>query len=222
VTGLPASSILWQAKIAKPIDSASSRWYCYYSDSSVITDPSGTRMLQWFETGPGKEDRNFGKMEGGWGYDGSGLHAKVRLLGGNYPFAGFGAGLLGGWDSAFTDLTGLTAIQFRAKGRGEWYMQVISDSVYHKYPKADSWGHLGAHIILKDHWESFVIPAEIFAPKKYSPQAEAGMTWEDVREKIIAIEFMTGQSYGQAPDDSLEIWLDDIRLIGVDKETFGL
>jgi hypothetical protein len=32
-------------------------------------------------------------------------------------------------DSSFADLTNLTAVQFRAKGRGEWFIGILTDSV---------------------------------------------------------------------------------------------
>jgi hypothetical protein len=219
---LPTSAVLWQDKIGKPYDSSFSNWYTFFSDSSLLTTPSGERLSQWFEVDSGKAPRNFSKAVGEWGFQGQGLHVKTRLLGNKYPYAGFGAGLLNGWDSASVDLTLLTAIQFRAKGHGEWCMQVISDSIYNGYPKEDNWGAMNASFVLKDQWESFIFPAENLVPKKYSVQANQGITWADVRNKIKALEFMNGQSYGQAPDDSLELWIDDIRLIGVDKETFGL
>ncbi len=219
---IPVSAVAWQHKVGKSGDSSHSFWYVYYSDSSRITNGSGERLSQWFEVDSGTAPRNFAHAEGPWGYQGRGLHMKVRLTGSPYPYAGFGAGLLGGWDSSYVDLSKLTAIQFRAKGRGEWVLQIVSDSINNRYPVKDNWGQMVAPFTLKDQWESFVLPAELFAPKPYSVQAAQGLRWEDVRKKIIALEFMNGQSYGQSPDDSLEIWVDDIRLIGVDKTDFGL
>lgn len=220
--GLPSSAVAWQGKIGQPPDSSHSFWYTFYSDSARISDASGTRISQWFEADSGTAPRNFGLLIGPWGYDGKGIHLRTRLKGDGYPYAGIGAGLMGGWDSSAVDLTGLTAIQFRAKGRGEWSLQVISDSIYNGYPKADNWGQMSFSFRVKDQWESFVIPAAALAPKKYSLQEARKITWEDVRNKILALEFMSGQSYGKSPDDSLELWIDEIRLVGIEKADVGL
>ncbi len=219
---LPSSAYAWDSKHHIPVDSSQSHYYTFYSDTSLLTDPAGHRLLQYFEAGPGKAPRNFSGAIGNWGYTGKGLHVKGRLKGSNYPWVGFGAGLLGGWDSTFVDLTKMTAIRFRAKGRGDWVLQIVSDTVYNKYPKADNWGNFCVTFKLKDQWEDFVFPAEYFAPKKYSVQAAKGLTWAQARNKIMAFEFENGQSYGQKPDDSLEMYLDDIQIIGMQAKDFGL
>lgn len=224
LSNLPAVSIPYQKKINMPVDSARSHYYTYHSDSSLVMGPENDTLYTFAETDTGGAPKNFGKAVGPWGYQGKGLHIKMTLLGGNYPYAGFGAGLMGGWANDFVDLTKLTALQFRAKGHGVWDVQFTSDSIYNKYSADENWGQMTARFILKDQWESFVIPAENFAPKKFSPQALSGLTWEAVRDKIIALEFQSAQSYGQNGgfvDDSLEMWIDDIRLIGVDEAGFG-
>ena len=219
---IPVSAVAWQEQKGMPIDSSSAFWYTYYSDSSLLTDPSGERLSQWFEADSGTGPKNFAKAEGAWGYQNRGLHMKIRLLGGDYPYAGFGAGLLGGWSPPYVDLTDLTAIQFRAKGRGQFTVTVVSDSIYNGYPKKDNWGQMVVPFLLNDQWESYVLPAANLRPKQYSVQDIQGLRWEDVRNRIIGLEFETGQSYKQVTDDSLEIWIDDIRLIGVDKAGVGM
>ncbi len=219
---IPTSSSDWQAKLGRPLPQAPSHYYTFYSESSLVTDPAGTRLLRYNEVGPDKAPSNFGLAQGPWGFQSQGLHVKMKLAGGNYPFAGFGAGLFAGWDSSFTDLTNMTAVQFRAKGRGEWNLQIVSDSAYNKAPPDSNWGQMYVHFILTDQWETYVFPADFFVPKKYSKQEADKLTWEAVRDKIIALEFMNGQSYGEKPNDSLEIWIDDIRIVGVEKKNFGL
>lgn len=225
IANLPAVSVPYQEKIQRPVDSAYSHYYTYHSDSSLVLGPQNETLYTFEQTDTGGAPRNFGNGVGAWGYQGKGLHVKLKMLGANYPYAGFGAGLMGGWADDFTDLTQLTAVQFRAKGYGAWHIQITSDSIYNKYPAANNWGQMVSRFVLRDQWESYVIPAEIFAPKAYSPQAVKGVTWADVRDKIIALEFESAQSYGQNGgfvNDSLEIWIDDIRLIGVEKADFGL
>ncbi|MEO7959303.1 MAG: glycoside hydrolase family 5 protein [Fibrobacteria bacterium] len=225
IANLTAISVPFQEKIHKPIDSAASHYYAFHSDSSLVLGPQNDTLFTFAQTDSQGAPRNFGKGVGNWGYQGKGLHVKMSLLGSRYPYAGFGAGLMGGWSGEFVDLTKLTAIQFRAKGRGKWEVQLTSDSIYNKYSAADNWGQMVSLFTLSDQWESFVFPAENFAPKRYSPQEIKHVTWEVVRDKIISMEFQSAQSYGPnggPVNDSLEIWIDDIRLIGVENADFGL
>lgn len=225
IPGLPTSAAAWMDHMDLPADSSYSFWYAFNADTgadtSYLSAPDGTRLkniIGW-ETDPEWEN-NFPAAIGAWGFQGKGLHIKSRLVGKNYPFAGFGAGILGGFDSTFVDLSKLTAIQFRAKGRGHWAMQVISDSV--QSDTIENWGNFNVEFLLKPTWEDFVFPVELLLPKRYSRQSTLKWKWEDVRKKIIAIEFMNAQSYDKTPNDSLEIWLDDIRLIGVKESDLGM
>jgi endoglucanase len=225
IANLPSVSVPYQEKIHKPVDSAVSHYYTYHSDSSLVLGPQNDTLFTFEQTDTGGAPRNFGKGVGPWGYQGKGLHVKLRMLGANYPYAGFGAGLMGGWANNFIDLTKLTAVQFRAKGYGAWNVQITTDSINNKYSAAENWGQMVSGFILKDQWESFVLPAEIFRPKTDSRQAREGLTWEAVRDKVISLDFQSAQSYGRGGipvDDSLEIWIDDIRLIGVENADFGL
>jgi hypothetical protein len=119
------------------------------------------------------------------------------------------------------DLTKLTAIQFRTRGKGEWILQVVSDSV--QSDTVENWGHMSWAFRPKPEWETVLIPAAALAPKRSSKQATKDkLTWEDVRSKIIAIDFMNGQSYNMKVDTTLELWIDDIRLIGVTEADLGM
>lgn len=217
---LPASARHWRESQGIALTHGGADWYAFTSDSSEIKSGSGTHIRNYKEVDSGQAP-NFDLLMGPGGSQGQGLHAKVHLFGGNYPYAGIGGGILGGWDSTFADLTKLTAIQFRAKGEGEWLMQVVSDSVASTPPPND-WGHMTYVFRPKADWETYLVPAEALAPKRYSRQEKQHLTWEDVRKKIISLEFMNGQSYGETPDTTLELWIDDIRLIGVTNADLGM
>jgi hypothetical protein len=217
---MPASARLWRERKGLSLETGGANWYAFNSDSSAIQSGDGTRIRPYQEIDSGAA-RNFQLLVGPWGSQGQGLHAKMRLLGGNYPFGGFGAGILGGWDSTFVDLTKLTAIQFRVRGKGEWILQVVSDSV--QSDTVENWGHLSWAFRPKPEWETVLIPAASLAPKPYSKQATKDkLTWEDVRRKIIAIDFVNGQSYQMKADTTLELWIDDVRLIGVTEADLGM
>ena len=217
---MPASARLWRERKGISLETGGALWYAFNSDSSSIQSGEGTRIHPYQEIDSGAA-RNFQLLIGPWGSQGRGLHAKMHLLGGNYPFGGFGAGILGGWDSTYVDLSKLTAIQFRTRGKGEWILQVVSDSV--QSDTVENWGHMSWAFRPKAEWETVLIPAAALAPKLSSKQATKDkLTWEDVRRKIIAIDFMNGQSYKMKVDTTLELWIDDIRLIGVTEADLGM
>jgi hypothetical protein len=216
---MPASARRWRESQGILLTVGGANWYAFNSDSSELKAGDNTHIRDYKQVDSGQTP-NFSLLMGPWGSQGQGLHAKTHLLGGNYPFAGFGAGILGGWDPGYADLSKLTAIQFRVKGEGEWLLQVISDSV--QSDTVESWGHMSYVFRPKADWETLVIPAETLAPKRYSRQERLKLTWEDVRKKIIGLEFMNGQSYGQTVDTTMELWIDDIRLIGVTNQDLGM
>ena len=216
---LPASARKWRESQGLPLTRGGANWYVFSNDSSDIRSGDGTRILPYQEVDAGAAP-NFQLLSGPWGIQGQGLHAKVHLLGGTYPFAGFGAGILGGWDSTFTDMTKVSAIQFKAKGRGQWMLEVVSDSI--QADTVENWGHMTYTFRPGADWGNYLIPAEALAPKAYSRQAKQNLAWEDVRKKIIAINFTSGQGYGPKVDTTLELWVDDIRLIGVTDGDLGM
>jgi aryl-phospho-beta-D-glucosidase BglC (GH1 family) len=216
---LPATARRWREQKGIPLTERSANWYVFTSDSTQVLTEDGTRLHTYQEVDSGAT-RNFPSALVSSGAQGKELHVRAHLLGGNYPYFGLGAGILGGWDSTFTDLTNMTAIQFRAKGRGEWMIQMISDSI--NADTVENWGHMSYAFRPKADWETYVIPAETLAPKRYSKQEKEKLTWADVRKKIIALEFINGQSYGKAVDTTLEIWIDDVRLIGVTNADLGM
>jgi endoglucanase len=216
--GLPTLARRWLVKQGFPDTRLSAAWSTSYSDTSAITNPAGDLVRQNFDTT--ENLAAFATLIGDWGYTGKGLHLKARLRGSPYPHVAIQAGILGGWDSTFVDLTSLTAVQFRAKGRGEWFIELLSDSV--TGDKVENWGQMSVPFILTEEWQTYIFPVDYFLPKKYSKQEAAKLTWQDVRKKIYAMTFDNGQSYGLRPDDSLELWLDDIRLIGMKDADLGL
>jgi len=224
LVNMPASARKWREKQGLPLTNYNANWYTYHSDSSVLLSADGTRIHDYKEVDSGTPP-NFNLLVGPWGSEGNGLHVKMHAVADTVnknPWAGFGAGILGGYDSTFVDLTKLTAIQFRAKGKGDWCMEVISDSVNADPDSSERWGQMSATFRAKSDWETVLIPAEILAPKPYSKQAKANLTWDDVRKKIIAVEFMNGHCGGEQTDTTSELYLDDIRLLGVTDADLGM
>ena len=218
---MPVSARKWREQKGIPLTDSHANWYIFHSDSSNVLSGAGTPIHDYREVNAGTPS-NFNLLVGPWGSEGMGLHARMHAVGANYPWAGFGAGILGGFDSTYADLTKLTAIQFRAKGRGDWCMEVISDSVNSDPDSTEHWGQMSASFRAKPDWETVLIPAENMAPKPYSKQWKEHLTWEDVRKKIMAIEFMNGHCTNEQADTTLELYLDDIRLIGLKEGDLGI
>ncbi|MBW8886989.1 MAG: glycoside hydrolase family 5 protein [Fibrobacteres bacterium] len=224
LVNMPASARKWREHQGIPLTDYHSNWYTFHSGSSTLLSGDGTPIHDYKEVDSGTPP-NFDLLVGPWGSEGNGVHVKMRAVADSLspnPWAGFGAGILGGYDSTFVDLTKLTAIQFRAKGKGDWCMEVISDTVSSDPDSTERWGQMSAAFRPKTEWETVLIPADILAAKPYSKQAKQHLTWEDVRKKIIALEFMNGHCSGEQTDTTSELYLDDIRLIGVTNADLGM
>lgn len=214
--GLPSTAWQWVEAHDTVPDSSNAFWYTFFSPTSKVESPAGDSLYNIMDVINLDLPYNFDKAIGKWGYSGNGIHLITKLRGTNYPYIGFGAAFTG-WDKPefYHDLCGITAVAFKAKGKGEWSMQVITDTVDNGYPVNQDWGHFQSHFSVTDSWEEYVISADELTPKPWSPQESAGLVWKDGCMHANAIEFQNGQSYGAEPDTELEIYIDDIRLIGV-------
>ena len=234
--GITSTGARWASKHKIPYDSSKATWYAFFSEQSKMLSPTGDSLHNIMAILDSGAKPNFTTCIGDWGYQGKGIHIKNDLKGKAYPYVGFGAALTG-WDSTivgfgavssvwdsthYYDFTSLTAVSFRAKGSGQWWMHVITDSIANKSKAPDNWGHMGIHFDLTPEWKEFVISIDLLAPRPWSVQATKGLLWSQVRNKVNAIEFMSGQVYGEASDDSLEIYLDDLHLVGLAPGDLGL
>ncbi len=209
----------WALDQGIPFDSSQAFWYLYHADSCRAWAPEGERLLQYWEEDSSNYP-NFHKAVGEWGASGKGIHLTGHLYGKGYPYLGIGVAFTS-WETGWYNMEKLTALQFKAKGTGELWVQLISDTISNGYHPDSSWGHFGTYIDLSDQWQDYIIPIENLIPKPYSPQQYDKLTWEDINEKISSIEFQNGK-YGARSDDTLDIWLDDIRLIGLEESDLGL
>lgn len=215
--GLTKTGWEWLTAADVSPDSSLAGWYAFFSPKSRMSSPEGDSLLNIMDIIDQDLKPNFFKAIGPWGYTGNGIHIISQLKGTGYPYIGFGAAFTG-WDTPefYYDLCSITAVAFRAKGKGSWLMQLITDTVDNDYETGKDWGHFQSTISLTDNWQEYVISAEELAPKPWSPQETDGLVWKDGCMYTNAIEFQNGQSYGEAPDEELEIYIDDIRLIGLD------
>lgn len=200
-----------------PLDSTKGYWYFYNSPTSYFYNSQGDTLWDYLKVDSGNA-YNFASSIENCGNTGKCAHVKAHLVGSSYPYVGFGFGF-SAWDQ-FHNLDSLTAIEFKAKGSGQWWIQLTSDSIMNGYGPDSTWGFFGQHVYLDSTWQTFLIPVSSMIPKPWSPQEADGMVWSDQSNAVSAIEFMGGQSYGATPNEQLEIWIDDIRLIGVTEDLF--
>ncbi len=216
-TGLTPAGYSWALKNGIDPDSSHAYWFTYFNSQSTVRSPKGDSLFNIMDIIRNDSiPHNFHLAIGDWGDQGNGLSIETKLVGESYPYIGFGTAFTG-WDSSYHyyDLCSLTAVQFRAKGKGEWWMQLITDTVDNHYPDGDDWGHFGVHITLTDEWTDYLITSDLLLPKKYSPQATDKLPWSSACRKVNALEFNNGQSYGQIVEDSLAFSLDNVRLLGI-------
>ncbi len=187
-------------------------WSVGYGDSCSLTDARGGRIPQGAD--------GFGKLVGAWGKTGNGLHAKEYIKGSGYPGLRLTACFPGVYNKDWFDFSQLTALSFYAKGFGSMSVELITDTIQNGYPKSDNWGHFACNFELTDTWKYYVIPVGDLRPKPFSKPQQDMLGWSAGMKKACAVVLSSSPNYGPTPDDSLEIFLDDIRLHGVTKDTF--
>ncbi|MBP5187881.1 MAG: carboxypeptidase regulatory-like domain-containing protein [Fibrobacterales bacterium] len=122
--------------------------------------------------------------------------------------AGYTTSVLG--PKAFFDFTKAKSLSIRVKGTGSFRIQVATKAT----KEADGWGHfISQEIALpQSGYERISVPFSQLAPQEFSMAAEMGMTWEDVRNEVYAIDFLFSRN--------ANIWIDEIRLIGAEVTDF--
>lgn len=172
-----------------------SHWYRYYDSSAKSFSQITKDVLQ--------SDN----------IQGNALHASITL---NLDTSGSwaGVGFCPDINKNAWDLSGITAISFRAKGNGSFRVSLESaliDSI-----STSKWPHYGALFNLTDTWQTITIPVSslnlIVNSIDFSEQFHT--SWVEAAEKIVRIEFEASPSYTPETDE-LQLWLDDVTLEGI-------
>ena len=217
------NQISWHRTLAKglPIDSAKGYWYGFHNADSRFYKEDGTFLVtadlknaDSTITGPVEND----KLIVPDGHTGRGIYVKMNLKGDGvmYPYVGIGTNLDNG-DSF--DLSTLKALTFWAKGRGDikvGWQEKFTDTI-----SENNWGKFRKEISLTADWTQYTIWFDEWLPSPYSALEAGGYQWAEHNTTAYGLQFENAQTYGQATDDTLEMWLDDIRLYGMDKSAFG-
>ncbi len=218
----PISAAL-TTQAGKPLDSAKGFWYAYHNadsraykiDGSVLVTGDLLNYDSTLAKGT-KVEHNLMVIDDG--YDGRSLYAKFNLKGDSYPYVGIGTSING--DSTLFDFGSLVALTFEAKGRGTFkiaWITAFTDSCC-----ADNWGKFGTEITLDSTWQEYTIWYDQWVPTPWSDLETQGYEWADYHEGVVHLQFANGQSYGEVADDTLEIWVDDLRFYGMKNSDFGI
>ena len=222
---LPERNGLYPIGVARGVigaDAPCCGWSVWYLAPSVITDGNGSRIISVQNVGNAGRKANFGQLIGNWGSTGKGLYARGLVKGDNYPSLNFSTPLLGSYNKDWFDLSTLTAITFRAKGHGRMRVNFITDTILNGYPQGENWGHFGSDFGLTPEWKLYTFPVSSIQPKPWSRPQQEELPWSAAMKKVCSVEFATSQNYDRVADDTIEIYLDDIRLYGLTEEALGL
>jgi aryl-phospho-beta-D-glucosidase BglC (GH1 family) len=204
---LSSLSAILTALNQEPLDSAGGTWYAYASTQSKLYQQSGDSLPQ--------TERY--KMIVADGHEGKGLYIKMNLKGESYPYTGVGASFNG---TQTFDMSSMRALSFWAKGRGDFKLAWKTPFTDTCCSATNTWGKFSKEITLSADWKQYVIWSDEWVPTPYSGLETAQEEWINHDDQVTNLEFMNGQAYGEAVDDTLELWLDDVRFYGMDLKSF--
>ena len=187
-------------------------WNVWYEAPGVVLDNGGDTVA----AGSGSSEKLVGDRDTG----GKCLYVKEYIRGNSYPSISLRAPFPGEEGTVWYDLSPLTAISFYAKGFGQLTVDVITDTIQNGYPSSDNWGHFSCPFELTDTWKQYVVPVKELKPKPWSKPQQEMLDWSAGMKKACAVSFTTHQNYGKEVDDSLEVYIDDIRLFGLTEKNF--
>lgn len=204
------------------LDSGKGYWYAYHDSISRVFSYSGDTiitnlLINLLELDTATTKTNFDQMIIDDGYEGRGFYGKFNLKGENYPFFGFGASIHDG----NYDFSKLVALTFKAKGKGEFMVSFGMDYT-DTCCGGKNWGKFQTPIELTEDWKEYKFWFDQFVPTPYSALEAEGATWAEHNTAVKNLQFANGQSYGESVDDTLEIYLDDIRFYGMTDADLGI
>ena len=144
-----------------------------------------------------------------------------------WPFAGIYCDLMK--DSLdYFDFTNLTEITMRLKGSGKIRVLFQSQDIYEMVDSNGvrvEWGYYGFDIIMDStytDWKEQTIPAPLLDPERDSPAFDSTWTWDHGKGAVKGFAIQAIPDEDSTTKDSVEFWVDDIVLKGLDYQaTFG-
>ncbi len=113
----------------------------------------------------------------------------------------------------YYDLSNMTAILIRVKGKGEARISIATKLVK---DEAEDEGHFGTEIIgVSDQWQTIIVDPSTFMAQTDSKAATKLLKWSDAKKACSEIGI-------EATTQELQLEIDFIKLCGVTESTFGL
>ena len=165
---------------------------------------------------PSKASREL-VSEGAW--SGRSLRAKFTLAAEDTLAWGTVGLFFGDYGESF-DLTGLQAVEFRAKGHGLFEFSLFSEAL-NEDPDNDDHFALDFALDSADGWKSVRVAVDELRLRADTPDKRPeGYALADALKKVGAVRFVLRRASGNAPGD-YAISLDDVVLVGVPLERFA-
>ena len=73
---------------------------------------------------------------------------------------------------------------------------------------------------MSDEWTRYVIWVDALLPERYSGLETIGGEWAKAKDRVYKIEFKNGDGILQGMKSTIEWYLDDITIHGLDLEDF--
>ena len=73
---------------------------------------------------------------------------------------------------------------------------------------------------MSDEWTRYVVWADALLPERYSSLDTVGGEWEKAKDRVYKIEFKNGDGILQGMKSTIEWYLDDITIHGMNLEDF--
>ena len=121
-----------------------------------------------------------------------------------------------GHGRAYGDFSSLTSITFMAKGSGQIRVQFTSKAIIDLTGKDATGPQLDTVITLSPAWSRVKLEPLSFHAPAGSPSDTAGYTFARVANALRSLEFVAVP----LPGDTVDFWLDDVRLYGIGSESF--
>ena len=165
---------------------------------------------------PSKASREL-VSEGAW--SGRSLRAKFTLAAEDTLAWGTVGLFFGDYGESF-DLTGLQAVEFRAKGHGLFEFSLFSEAL-NEDPDNDDHFALDFALDSADGWKSVRVAVDELRLRTDTPDKRPeGYALADALKKVGAVRFVLRRASGNEPGD-YSLSLDDVVLVGVPLERFA-
>lgn len=116
------------------------------------------------------------------------------------------------------DMSTLKSISFWAKGKGSVNVKFLSQTITDTY---SDWYQYYTNVALSENWQYIQVETDsLKLPDRASDEIKK-ITWNEAAKDLHTIDF-TVEYPESNPGDTVELWLDDLMLHGINLSTFSI